>query len=307
MSCVMWLKEMCEMGALSGGRSGHSAVKAVRSEVVFLSPSSELKAGERRTCPECNSTKIERDEEGTLWCGTCGILLLKAELPVRALDGIEQRQNSSDSPLSFRSGTAPDKATLMQLMNRNIIGDVGGWNFPLRLALLSQASASTNWLDEFAKPALEHAKEMLDWFGWSSPRDEGGYNPRNPNYDGESGQLGSLVGKLIRRFYWCLVSELRFLGYVANNGNGNGRLRLGPFSIQHRVVAETAVAVACLNDDRKLRYALGFRFNEKTKEWKFRKNGPRLTNYDEQLAQSFVGIISRNGRPIFRSDLMKNG
>jgi len=294
------------MGALSGRRSGHLTVKTVRSEVVFLSPSEQLEAGERRMCPECNSVKIERDEEGALWCGDCGIELLKAELPVRALDGHEQQHNSPDSPLSFRPGTAPDQAALMQLMNRNIIGDVGGWNFPLRLALLSQAGASVNWLDELAKPALEQAKEMLERFGWSSTlSDEGGYNPRNPNYDGESGQLGSLVGKLIRRFYWCLVSELRFLGYVANS-NGNGRPRLGPFSIQHRVVAETAIAVACWNDDRKLRYALGFSFNEKTKEWKFRKNGPRLTNYDEQLAQSFVGIISRNGRPIFRSEPLKN-
>jgi hypothetical protein len=184
---------------------------------------------------------------------------------------------------------------MVKLLERGFVGDQPGFaNLPVRVDELRRITVSSDAFREVVRPALQHASLKLDQIGF---RNFGSMT----NESRYSHVLGGNAGRLIRKFYRSLLDDLGVMGYSLplEQVNGNGRSKLGPVVIDHRVVAENLIAfelhreAAESGDDRKLRRALGLVWSPRRKKWISHTDIPRLEFYDPRLMELFGSVVSR--------------
>jgi len=235
-------------------------------------PLSERMLRPLRRCPDCLGT-VFREVDDEEVCVKCGLVLAVNHVQERGNDGYEEETHSAAPPWMFSGlGRPPTSKDFMQMMKNNIIGASGLRDLDLRLPILKQAGSSTEPVDELAHEALEHASRKLDELGW-----------KLRNEIGDESQSSDIVGGSVATFIRLFYSRLRWLRRFV--------------SFKHQVVAETAIGLWLIHsgDERRIRYALGYRKKAYGGEWVLRKNVPRLTNYDPALAQVFMQVVFANG------------
>jgi len=199
-----------------------------------------------RVCPEClNRSFFEDPESQELCCNRCGLVLAQNQLPDRDNDGYEQETHSATNTLHFDGalGTDMDRRTTYMLMARKQIGTRGREDLGVRYTQLRAILGDKNDGERMLHSAQEYASKLLEKCGLK-------YTPVSPDQESRLSHIyGNDLGRLIRKFYGKLISDLSHLGYL-------------PFvTIKHSEIVENMLALmlvreAILNNDRRRYYRI---------------------------------------------------